>query len=146
MNRKLFVFAIVLMLVFLIGCSNKTRTNYETSTDSTGVKTDSIDVTGTETTGSLTGEVVEFSMTAKRWDFQPSTIKVNKGDKVRLNIESKDVIHGFSISTFRVNSRLYPGKTTAVEFIADKTGTFPFFCSVSCGAGHFGMKGKLIVE
>lgn len=89
--------------------------------------------------------VKSFIMTAKQWEFTPGTITVKKGDTVRLSIKSIDVDHGFAISAFNVNTPLQPGETTAVEFVVDKTGTFTFFCSVFCGAGHGSMKGTLVV-
>lgn len=92
------------------------------------------------------GEVKEFNMTAKKWEFSPGTITVNKGDTVKLHIESTDVAHGFGLPAFSVNERLEPGETVDVEFVADKTGIFTFSCTVSCGSGHSGMKGQLIVE
>ena len=94
----------------------------------------------------LTEELKEFTMTAKRWEFAPTTITVNRGDKVKLTIKSLDVDHGFEISDFNVNKKLVPGETTVVEFTADKTGTFTFSCNVSCGAGHSDMQGRLIVK
>ena len=95
---------------------------------------------------STTTPVKEFSMIAKKWQFDPSTINVKQGDKVRLKIKSIDVTHGFSLPDFNVNENLEPEKEVVVEFIADKKGEFSFFCSVFCGEGHSGMKGKLIVE
>lgn len=95
----------------------------------------------------VAGEVKEFNITAKKWQFNPSTITVNKGDTVKLRIESVDVTHGFGLSAFGVNERLEPGKTVDVEFVASKTGTFTFACIVSsCGSGHSGMKGQLVVK
>lgn len=91
-------------------------------------------------------KVKEISMTAKQWEFIPGTITVNKGDRVKLQITSTDVTHGISLPAFGVNKRLPPGRTVEVEFTADRTGTFSFACSVYCGAGHGGMKGKLIVK
>ena len=91
-------------------------------------------------------KIKEFDMTAKQWEFAPSTITVTEGDTVRLNIKNLDITHGFSIFEFGVNERLEPGTTTTVEFTADKKGEYIFFCSVPCGKGHSGMKGKLIVE
>ena len=91
-------------------------------------------------------KIKEFDMTARQWAFEPSTIIVNEGDTVRLNIKSKDVTHGFVISELGVNERVLPGKTTTVEFVADKKGEYTFFCSVPCGSGHGGMRGKLIVK
>ncbi len=87
-----------------------------------------------------------FSMTAKNWEFSPSTITVKKGDKVKLTIKSVDVDHGFSLPDFGVNVKLEPGKTVTTEFVADKQGTFQYRCSVQCGSGHKEMTGTLIVE
>ena len=91
-------------------------------------------------------KIKEFDITAKKFEFIPSTITVNQGDKVRLNIKSVDVTHGFAISEFGISENLRPGKTVTVEFTADKKGEYTFFCSVYCGGGHSGMRGKLIVE
>lgn len=95
-------------------------------------------------------ETKEFDIKAKNWEFSPDTITVNKGDKVILNIESLDdgsgVGHGITIPIFGVSKSFRGGESVTVEFIADKKGTFPFFCSVYCGSGHGDMKGKLIVK
>lgn len=98
------------------------------------------------TTTVSAGEVKEFGIVAKQFSFEPNTITVNKGDKVKLKITSTDVTHGFAINEFGVNEQLQPGKTVNVEFVADKSGTFTFYCSVICGAGHSGMRGQLIVR
>ncbi|MBI2656817.1 cupredoxin domain-containing protein [Candidatus Woesearchaeota archaeon] len=90
--------------------------------------------------------VKEFKITAKQFQFEPSTIEVNKGDKVRLVITSIDVPHGFAIPEYGINQRLDPGKPATIEFTADKEGTFTTFCSVFCGSGHINMKGKLVVK
>ena len=92
------------------------------------------------------GEVKEFKMTAKQFAFEPSTIEVNKGDKVRLIVISTDVPHGISIPEYGINERLDPGKEVTIEFTADKEGTFTAFCSVFCGSGHSSMKGKIVVK
>ena len=92
------------------------------------------------------GEIKEFTMTAKQFAFTPETIEVNKGDKVKLTITSMDVPHGFSIPEYSINERLNPGKPVTIEFTANKEGTFTAFCSVFCGSGHSNMKGKLIVK
>src|SRR3989344_6033724 len=69
---------------------------------------------------STTTPVKDFSMIAKKWQFDPSTINVKQGDKVRLKIKSIDVAHGFSLLDFNINENLEPGKEIIVEFIADK--------------------------
>ena len=87
-----------------------------------------------------TSNVVEIDMIARQWDFNPATITVSEGDKVKLNIKSVDVTNGFALFEFGVNERLKPGKTTTVEFIADRAGEYTFLCTVPCGRGHTGMR------
>lgn len=108
-----------------------------------------VEETNDETTTDQTPtspETKEFNVIAKQWTFLPNTITVNEGDTVILNIESIDVSHGFALPTFGVSEFLSPGNTVKVEFIADKAGTFSFFCNVSCGVGHSGMRGTLVVQ
>lgn len=90
--------------------------------------------------------VKEFNMTAKRFSFDPSTITVNKGDRVVLHVTSTDVEHGFSLATYDIVETLPAGQTKTITFTADKAGEFNFFCSVFCGSGHADMRGKLIVN
>ena len=97
-------------------------------------------------TASDASETKEFNIVARQWNFNPDTITVNEGDIVVLNIESIDVTHGFAISAFGINERLSPGNTVRIEFVADRKGSFSFFCSVQCGSGHTRMRGTLIVE
>ncbi len=91
-------------------------------------------------------DVKEFKITAKQFSFEPETIEVDKGDKVRLIVTSVDVPHGIAIREYGINERLDPGKPVTIEFTADKEGTFTAFCSVFCGSGHSNMKGQLIVR
>jgi cytochrome c oxidase subunit 2 len=88
----------------------------------------------------------EFDITARKWAFSPGTIKVSEGDTVTLKIRSVDVEHGFSLPAFGVNEDLSPGKEVEVTFVADKKGTYAFFCNVYCGSGHSEMSGSLVVE
>lgn len=91
-------------------------------------------------------EVKEFNLKAQQWFFQPSTITVNQGDRVKLNIQSLDVPHGIAIPALGIEQVLPPNQTTTVEFVASKVGTFPFSCSILCGTGHGGMSGTLVVK
>jgi len=95
--------------------------------------------------GAMMGKEVVIEITAKQFEFSPSTITVKKGDKVKLKITSQDVTHGFSLPDFGVSANLQPGVTTEAVFTADKTGEFQFRCSVFCGTGHSTMAGKLVV-
>ena len=88
----------------------------------------------------------EIKVTAKKFEFDPSTIHVKKGDHVKLLITAVDHDHGFKLEAFQVEQLLKKGATTTVEFTADQAGTFPFACSHVCGLGHHKMKGELVVE
>ncbi|GEM_PF-2553067 len=90
--------------------------------------------------------VKEFIVVASKFKFEPSTLTVNKGDRVRLTLKSADVSHGLGISEFGVNLAVGAGEQKTMEFTADKEGTFNFACSVYCGSGHLEMSGKLIVK
>jgi len=89
--------------------------------------------------------VKEFVMTAKKFEFNPSRIEVNKGDEVVIRIRSLDVTHGFKLDEFGVSERV--DKTEVeVRFAATRAGEFPYYCSVFCGTGHGAMRGLLIVK
>jgi len=82
----------------------------------------------------------------KRFEFDPGTIEVNKGDTVTLNLTAVDVAHGLSIAQYGVNVKAGVGETVSVTFVADKAGSFEMRCNVYCGEGHVDMKGTLLVK
>ncbi len=88
----------------------------------------------------------EIQMVAKQFEFVPNQITVTKGNRVRINITSIDVPHGFSLPAFIPIKKLLPQIPQQIEFIADKVGEFEFLCDVYCGSGHKGMRGKLIIK
>ena len=59
-------------------------------------------------------------------DFFPKEIRVNKGDKVRLQLTAVDADHTFVLNAFRINEELQRGEDVLIEFTADKTGAFSF--------------------
>ena len=93
-----------------------------------------------------TGTTKVIQMVARDYEFEPNTITVKKGDKVRLIITATDRKHGIKIEGYDIDQVLNVGDPTTIEFTADKAGTFEFKCSVYCGSGHRKMKGKLVVE
>ena len=153
---------LIIGIVLISGCAQPTQTTTTTTqpvpapgvepeeVEETVVVEEPAEVEAPAEPAAPVSEVKEFAITAKQFDFTPSTITVKEGDEVRFVITTLDSGigsgHGFSLAAFGVNERLQPGKTTTVEFTADKKGTFSFFCSVVCGSGHGGMNGKLVVE
>ena len=55
---------------------------------------------------------------------------------VRLDMTSKDVIHGMFIPSFRLKEDVIPGKQTLIWFIPQMQGSFEIFCSAYCGIDH----------
>ena len=88
----------------------------------------------------------EIQVTLRRYEFNPGSLRVRKGEQVRLILAAVDHDHGFKIDDFNVNQKVLKGTTVVVEFTADKAGTFQFRCSSVCGLGHRNMKGTLVVE
>ena len=99
-----------------------------------------------DVSGNLENGVRVIQMKAFQFGFDPNPVVVNEGEKVKLVVTSTDVTHGFSIAEFGVNVQLFPGRPTIIDFTADKSGTFIFYCSVPCGSGHSSMRGRLIVK
>ncbi len=90
----------------------------------------------------------EIAIEAYNFGWEPTEIRVKKGDRVKLLLSSREGTHGFGLRDFDIEVGPFaPGMSPeAVEFVADKTGSFEFRCNVPCGAGHRDMKGKFIVE
>lgn len=107
--------------------------------------------------------VQTIEVTAKKYEFNPSTIRVKQGTRVQLKIRATDHAHGFRISeepeggerkgkpglvftSAQDCTKIEEGKAETVEFVAQTPGTYPFRCCVHCGWHHRAMKGALIVE
>ena len=74
-------------------------------------------------------------------------IVVNRGEHVRLRIRSEDVVHGFAIGRLGVDAGpIEPGKTVTVEFVANQSGEFTFYCTAWCHPNHPRMRGILEVR
>ncbi|MFQ5804113.1 MAG: iron transporter [Candidatus Methylomirabilales bacterium] len=73
-------------------------------------------------------------------------ITVEKGDRVILRLISSDAYHGFTLPEFGIKEVVVkPGEVSEVEFVADKTGSFLFFCTIQCGPIHPNMRANLTV-
>ncbi len=85
-------------------------------------------------------------MGVRQYVWEPSIIRAKKGELVRLIIHNADVMHGLVIPELGVINVDIPSDGAVIEFVADKVGTFEFFCSYYCGEGHMEMQGKVIIE
>ena len=91
-----------------------------------------------------------FEVVARRFAFEPATIEVVEGDRVRLLVRSADGPHGVEIKAFKVKKavpRAKPGdEPVVIEFVAAAAGEYPILCSEYCGSGHKDMTGALVVR
>ncbi|MCB9867625.1 MAG: cytochrome c oxidase subunit II [Phycisphaerales bacterium] len=71
-------------------------------------------------------------------------LHVPVGQPVKLVMSSQDVIHDFFVPAFRIKHDVLPGRYTSLWFTATKPGSYHFFCSQYCGAGHADMVGQVI--
>ena len=108
-------------------------------------------------------DVQAIEVAAKKYEYSPVPVHVKKGMKVQLKITATDHDHGFKIATFPDGAaqagtpglvfasaqdcwQLKKGETTTIEFLAQTRGTYTFRCCHTCGVGHRGMKGELVVD
>lgn len=89
--------------------------------------------------------VVSFTVEGENFSFAPSQIEVKEGDTVRITFKNVGGFHDFVIDEFDVaTSQFGAGNEETVEFVADKTGSFEFYCSVG-NHREQGMVGTLTV-
>jgi heme/copper-type cytochrome/quinol oxidase subunit 2 len=106
-----------------------------------------------------TQEVQVIEITARKYEYSGSPIHVKLGSKVQLKINATDHDHGFKIDGDTSGGThglvftseqdcwlLKKGETTLIEFLAQTPGTYTFKCCHTCGLGHKGMKGEIIVD
>jgi len=90
----------------------------------------------------LTGENFKFIMNG----VNNPDIKVKEGDKIRIEFTSTKGLHDWKIDEFNAaTEKVNDGSSTSVEFVADKKGTFEYYCSVGQHRAE-GMKGNFVVE
>ncbi len=98
----------------------------------------------------LPGATVEpanrrFRVEASSFKYAPATIQVNAGDHVTIDLVSTDVVHGLYVDGYDVSVTADPGRTASLSFVANRAGMYRLRCSVTCGAMHPFMIGKLHV-
>lgn len=85
-------------------------------------------------------------ITAKKFEFSPSTIELQRGVPVILELTSLDRRHGFLAPDFKIDQNIEPGTPVRVRVVPAEAGTFPFHCNVFCGGGHEDMTGTIVVS
>jgi cytochrome c oxidase subunit 2 len=118
-------------------------------------------VSGSVRAQEQSAQVIE--VTAKKYEYSASPIHVKSGTKVQLKITASDHDHGFKIAAVPDGAatngtagliftssqdcwQLKKGETTTIDFVAQTPGTYTFRCCHTCGLGHKGMKGQIVVD
>lgn len=83
------------------------------------------------TTTKQTGSIKEFVVSGENFTFSPSVINVKKGDRVRIVYKNLNGTHDFRIDELGIRTeRIQELGEQAVEFVANKTGNYEYYCSV----------------
>lgn len=141
----------VVLLLFVAGAgilllSNQAGKNTKTLSPGTQQAVVSPTVMATTTPSSTQSAVREFTITAQNFSFTPKQIAVNKGDTVKITFKNVDGFHDFMLDAFQVASKkISAGQEDVVTFIADKAGSFPYYCSIG-NHRAMGMEGTLTVK
>jgi cytochrome c oxidase subunit 2 len=88
----------------------------------------------------------KITVTAKKYEFNPSKIELKVGEPVEITFEALDTTHGFTCKELGIDKIVFEkGKTETVKITPEKPGTYVFKCAKFCGFGHGKMKGEIVV-
>src|SRR3989344_1142268 len=93
------------------------------------------------------GSVKTFAVSGNTdFIFSVSEMRVKKGDTVTVVFTNAGGMHDWRVDEFGAATKvLAAGGVETISFVADKTGSFEYYCSVG-NHRAMGMKGTLIVE
>lgn len=90
--------------------------------------------------------VKEFAIDGFNFGFSQDEIIVNEGDTVTIVLTSTDGFHDWVVDEFgAATAQIQTGGTASVTFVADKAGTYEYYCSVGRHREN-GMVGTLVVQ
>lgn len=90
----------------------------------------------------------EITVHARSFEYTPRTIRVQRGDHVKLTLVADDVTHGLLLESYGLKTEASPHQEeeSSIEFVADRTGKFRMRCTTVCGPLHPFMVGEFIVQ
>jgi heme/copper-type cytochrome/quinol oxidase subunit 2 len=92
------------------------------------------------------GHQRSFSVTARKYAFEPARLEANLDDLVRVTLSSGDIAHSFTVDAYRIAKRVGGGQTVTFEFRADQPGTFRIYCNLKQDERCREMHGELVVH
>lgn len=88
---------------------------------------------------------LNFDVHGGMFYFVPNVIKVKKGDTVKINYINDGGHHDFNLDEFGFKiDALDGGHTSSGQFVADKVGSFEYYCSIGSHR-KMGQRGTLVV-
>jgi cytochrome c oxidase subunit 2 len=73
-------------------------------------------------------------------------VHLQKGVLYHFKLESRDVLHSFSVPNFRLKQDAIPGRVITGWFRPTQTGRFDLQCAEICGIGHGLMGAEIYVD
>lgn len=155
----------LIVMFWLVSCSGENQetpvadntveisnTSQSMDTQLAGTETPTINEDGESLIGwdavapDATPWIATFTVLGSNFEYDIKEMRVKQGDKVTITFRSAGGFHDWVIDEFdAATSQVQTDGETSVTFIADKTGTFEYYCSVGNHRAN-GMVGKLIVE
>jgi cytochrome c oxidase subunit II len=82
----------------------------------------------------------------KKYNIQPSVIRLKVGQPVALEVSTADVQHGFDVPDLGIKEPVQPGRPATIRFTPKSKGEYKVTCGIICGPHHEEMTAKLVVE
>lgn len=147
--RRLIFAGLIVTLILVSSCSSREDENTAKAKkliDYNKKKFDNLPLSG-----KLANGIREIEVKAFQYGWEPENIVAKKGEKIRLIITSEDAPHGFELEGVQipgwdVDKTVKKGDKVVLEVDAAEAGTWDMVCTVYCGPGHLGMRGKYIVK
>jgi plastocyanin len=120
----------------------------ESATDQTqGMEASASPSSAMEKEGAMEkGATKTFAVSGNNFAFDVKEMRVKQGDTVKVTFTNTSGTHDFVLDDFNVaTAKLAAGASETVTFVANKKGSFEYYCSVG-NHRAMGMKGTLIVE
>jgi len=165
-NKLILPASLIISALFLNGCGIDTATAPSIKNTPANIPADTANnvkppamspVTPPELTSDQTAELkageadhkpssLTFTVIAGNFFYVPNQIKVKKGDNVKIIFQNSGGTHNFNMDEFNVKTKtIKTGETDTVEFVADKVGTFKYYCAIGSHR-KMGQEGNFVVE
>ncbi len=143
--KKIIGLSYVITMLIFAGCATAEPPAELTDTSTPVSETQTPETTTPETKTPET-QVKTFEISGTNYAFSETEITVNKGDTVKIIFTSEDGFHDWVVDEFNAaTEQIQSPAVSEVTFVADKVGTFEYYCSVG-NHREMGMVGSLIVN